>query len=156
MCIRDRYKVFPEEEPQEDFSVPLTALQNETVSFQAAYKIPSPGEGCLRVAVESPISGRVRLRTVELAPSRFPGDPSWNDGNYSHLRPGLFPDILREMANGGERRVNSWWKAFWIDVETFADTPAGKYPVPVSYTHLDVYKRQKISWARRCARSVKS
>ena len=59
------YKVFPEEEPQEDFSVPLTALQNETVSFQAAYKIPSPGEGCLRVAVESPISGRVRLRTVE-------------------------------------------------------------------------------------------
>ena len=75
------YKVFPEEEPQEDFSVPLTALQNETVSFQAAYKIPSPGEGCLRVAVESPISGRVRLRTVELAPSRFPGDPSWNDGN---------------------------------------------------------------------------
>ena len=95
------YKVFPEEEPQEDFSVPLTALQNETVSFQAAYKIPSPGEGCLRVAVESPISGRVRLRTVELAPSRFPGDPSWNDGNYSHLRPGLFRIFCARWAKMG-------------------------------------------------------
>lgn len=129
------YKVFPEEEPQEDFSVPLTALQNETVSFQAAYKIPSPGEGCLRVAVESPISGRVRLRTVELAPSRFPGDPSWNDGNYSHLRPGLFPDILREVGeNGVLGGTPGQWRALWVDVEP-GGLPAGEYPVCLCFSN---------------------
>ena len=125
-------RVFPDEEPQaKPECARLTALRGETVSFQAAVRLCGAA-GKAKISVSSEPGVSVRRREVVAAPSTYPCHPTLLDDNYERTSPGLFPDILREMANGSERRVNSWWKAFWIDVETFADTPAGKYPVLVT------------------------
>lgn len=129
-------RVFPDEEPQaKPECAKLTALRGETVSFQAAVRLCGAA-GKAKIAVSSKPGVSVRLREVVAAPSTYPCHPTLLDDNYERTAPGLFPDILREMACSGEFRANLWWKAFWIDVETSADTPAGKYPVAVTVEQL--------------------
>ncbi|MDD6174716.1 MAG: hypothetical protein PUC59_03000, partial [Firmicutes bacterium] len=124
-------RVFPDEEPQAKPECgKLTALRGETVSFQAAVRLcGAAGKAKISAAAAPGVS--VRLREVVAAPSNYPCHPTQLDDNYERTAPGLFPDILREMPDG-ETRLNAWWKAFWIDVETTADTPAGEYPVTVT------------------------
>lgn len=78
----------------------------------------------------------VRLREVVSVPSAYPCNPTQLDDNYERTNPGLFPDVLREVKDG-ESRINAWWKAFWIDVKTDADTPAGEYAITVTAEELD-------------------
>ena len=44
--------------------------------------------------------------------------------------------------------VEGKWYQYWLDHKLFSSKPDGREPytvvIPVSYTHLDVYKRQEI------------
>ncbi len=135
--VSSLYRVFPDEEPQaKPECEKKTALRGETVSFQAAIRLCN-ASGKVTVAVNSVPGVSLRLREVIGVPSTYPCHPHMLDDHYEHTAPGLFPDVLREMENGGEIRVNSWWKSVWIDVETAADTPAGEYPVTVTVSQVE-------------------
>lgn len=128
-------KVFPDTEPVSDPETRrLTVLQNDIVSFQAAFAGDNPRIGEIRVRVDSPLGQLVHVRRVELVPVAYPHHVEWDD-NYLRQAPGLFPDALAELpADGATRLVAGQWAALWVDVETRKDTPAGEYPVEVALT----------------------
>lgn len=128
-------KVFPDTEPVSDPEcTALTVLQDDVVSFQAAFTGRNERTVTVKAQVSSPLGGLVRLRRVGLVPVGYPHHPEMDD-NYLRKDPGLFPDVLEELPADGEMPVVAGqWGALWVDVETRPDTPAGVYPVEVSLT----------------------
>ncbi len=133
-CLCDGLsRVFPEERPVCEGALSVTALRGETVSFQAAYRAPGPGLGSLRVEVDSPLGKRVRLRAVEPVPCGYPGEAEWDDGNYERLRPGMFPDVLRDLEEGNRLPEGiGQWRALWVDIEPGEET--GRFPVVLRFS----------------------
>lgn len=122
-------KVFPAMENIQGIeSNILTGLKGETVSFQIAYFWG--GEETVRgsVKVSSPIKETVRVRTVNLVPSEYPCHRKRDDG-YLATQPGMYPDLLCEIAPWGIPLVPGQWRSLWIDFELDERMEAGAYPV---------------------------
>ncbi|MBR6791147.1 MAG: DUF4091 domain-containing protein, partial [Oscillospiraceae bacterium] len=80
------------------------------------------------VRVESPIIDCITVRQVWNVPvNNVSRDTS--DGDWISTEPGVFPDLLQPARNGRYVILNNSWNAFWIEVETAPDTPAGTYPI---------------------------
>ena len=60
-----------------------------------------------------------------------------NGGNYWHVSTSIIC-----VKNTWERRIGIWPAGFDKDDVMWCNTAFGDYPHSVSYTHLDVYKRQ--------------
>ncbi|HZJ56782.1 MAG TPA: DUF4091 domain-containing protein [Clostridia bacterium] len=130
-------KVFSDEEPkfQPECNV-LTALKNETVSFQVAYTSGNSRITYGRVEVESPIVNDIRVRKVVEVPSSLCCHPEVDD-NYLRTRPGLYPDLLTDLEDGNIAYVAGHWQSLWVDVRVGEDTPAGTHPIIVKFFDLD-------------------
>lgn len=118
-------KVFLDQEPVEE-KLDVSILRGETASFQVAVK----AYGDIWVTATAP-GLKVTVREVEPVPVRYPCHPDLVDDNYLRKTPGLYPDVLTPLDETGLSRVGGFWKAFWIDAEPEADTPAGDYQVKV-------------------------
>lgn len=125
-------KVFCDVEPQSEPMCRLTALKNETVSFQVALTKSGLRAERLRVEAESPLRDCLHIRTVENVPVRYPAHPTTDD-NYLRTAPGLYPDLLRELWQDTVLVVPGQWRAVWVDVEVSAALPAGDYPIAISF-----------------------
>ena len=75
----------------------MTALKNETVSFQVAYLSDEDVDAKIKVSSDYPEN--VRIRTVEMVPVDFVARQTdyESDGHYLCTEPGLYPDILRDI-----------------------------------------------------------
>ncbi|MBQ4051315.1 MAG: DUF4091 domain-containing protein [Oscillospiraceae bacterium] len=125
-------KVFPDKEPA-PLKTPVTMLQDDFTAFQVAVWMDGQLNRC-SVTVDSPIADLVSVRQVWNVPV-YNISPGTEDGDYISDRPGLYPDLLQPgQMNGQYIILNKSWNAFWIEVETKADTPAGTYPVTVTFT----------------------
>jgi hypothetical protein len=133
-------KVFSDEEPRflPECNV-LTALKNETVSFQVAYTSGNSHITYGRIEVESPISDSIRVRQVVEVPSSLCCHPMVDD-NYLRTRPGLYPDLLRDLEDGKITYVAGHWQSLWVDVRVSEDTPAGTHPIVIKF--LDSHDRE--------------
>ncbi len=146
-------KIFPDQTPAAS-RVPFTMLQNDTFSFQLALrpeakKDASPisprapfqnaesdreaGNTCLSVQIEleSPIAAQITLRRVDLMLSTLPVNDT-RDGNFISDQPGLYPDLLSPLIDGKCSLPCGVWTAFWIMIETDANTQAGTFPVTIT------------------------
>lgn len=124
-------KVFPEEEPvYRPECLKLTALKNETVSFQAAVTCSGDSNQRCKLVIHSPIQQLLRARSVELVPvGRAAREVT--DDNYLKTESGLYPDLLRELDGGRFSVYSGKWRSIWLDVATDESTPAGTYPIEI-------------------------
>ena len=123
-------KVFYDREPEE-LKTPVSLLKDDIAIFQLAIK-PEGMFGSCEIRVDSPIADLITVRQVEQVPVRCI-TPVTTDGDYISDQPGLYPDLLRPSLMGGSYIIlRNQWNAFWIEVETTPETPAGTYPVTLS------------------------
>lgn len=122
-------KVFPDEAPA---VIPfrVRGLQNEELSWQLAYTLEEENAPrYLTASIDSPIASQVHIRQVRAVPVGF---PTYTDADDHYLRkvPGLFPDLLREIAPHNLRAYPGRWDALWISLAP-QDLAAGSYPVTI-------------------------
>lgn len=130
-------KVFSDEEPRfEPECNTLTALKDETVSFQVAYKSSYPHITYGRVQVESSIKDHVRIRKVVEVPSSYSCHPRVDD-NYLRTKPGLYPDLLTDLDDGNIIYVAGHWQSLWLDIEVTREMQAGVYPIVIKFLNED-------------------
>ena len=128
-------KVFLDKEPagamEEDA---LEGFENETVSFQAAYCLrEGPGSVWVVPSVRSPIADCIRVRSVRHVPVRYACMPD-SDSDYLRKTPGLYPDLLRDIAPHSLRAYSGQWDSLWVDVE---GAVPGTYPVEIGLCEED-------------------
>ncbi|MDD6034438.1 MAG: DUF4091 domain-containing protein [Oscillospiraceae bacterium] len=137
MLVSGLEKVFSDKEPTPvPHGFKLSLMKDDIAIFQLAVR-PDTAFWMARfdaeVTVESPIAGLVTVHKVDPVPVRLAAiNPS--DGDYISDQPGLYPDLLRPTENGVFHVMNRQWNAFWIEVETTPETPAGTFPVTVKLT----------------------
>ncbi len=131
-------KVFLDDAPPALLTCAPEGFQNEIISFQAAYRlIDAPGyRDLVHVTCESPLGDRVRVRRVMHVPVVFASFPD-ADADYLRKTPGLYPDLLRDVAQNPVRAFSDQWQTLWIDVEPSADVEPGLYPVRIALRALD-------------------
>jgi hypothetical protein len=130
-------KVFSDEEPRyEPECNTLTALKNETVSFQAAYYSGSPRITYGWVEVESPIKEYIRVRKVVEVPAYYCCHPTVDD-NYLRTKPGLYPDLLTDLEDGKIIYAAGHWQSLWVDIEVKEETPSGTHPITIKFFNAD-------------------
>lgn len=143
MIVKDRLlsalvKVFPDNDPPfQPECCRLTALRGEKVSFQIAYI--SDESGTVKVKLESPFGKKVTARSVEYVPVRLNGYPDMleQDRNYLSVKPGKFPDPLRELRGSKLRLTKGKYRTLWIEVEVGAKVKAGDHEIKVTLTDND-------------------
>ena len=127
-------KVFADEEPTYLPECALfSGLWGETISFQFAYLGDSPRRQTVDVRVKAPdeLSGRIRLRQVLDVPVGRATNGMVDD-NYLRTTPGMYPDLLRELAGGKVDCCGVQWRSIWVDVLLDDKVPGGTYPIEVS------------------------
>ncbi len=132
-------KVFLDQEPFPGDETVLSGFQNELLSFQAAYIGKAdmlPYRDFVTVQVASPIRATLRIRRVLHVPVNMVTFADADD-NYLRKQPGLYPDLLRDVAQTQLRIFGDQWQSVWIDVEPDTTTAPGTYPVTVSLSGPD-------------------
>lgn len=127
-------KVFPEQEPcSPKEGLTLGALWGEEVSFQIACYNGFEEPQWIKLKVISPLERYIRVRKVELVPSKFPA-PVLRDEEYLRVTPGLFPDLLKSIKDNRVRLLPEQWKSLWVDVNVSEGIAPGAYPVRIEVT----------------------
>ena len=124
-------KVFPDAEPGRLEYAPEGLIGEET-AFQAAWKA-SPDEFAkwlVNIRVESPIAEYIRIYKVQNVPVEL----AWfvcDDPDYLRTTPGLYPDALVPVPEGGLRLYSVIWQAAYFSICPPDELPAGTYPITV-------------------------
>ncbi|MBQ2277042.1 MAG: hypothetical protein II333_00610, partial [Clostridia bacterium] len=113
-----------------------TALRGEEFCFEIAYTSDEPGhhpKAAVTLAVESPLADYVTVSKVEQVPVRVPCY-NWVDDNYLRKEPGLYPDLLIPVKNGGLIQVTyGELKSLFVSVKVPADLAGGDYPITLKF-----------------------
>lgn len=133
MLVSSLEKVFPKMSPK---ALPkgtvLSGFIGEILSFQLAYKVEcdKKDSNCQEVdlILESEIKEKIKLRSVELVPSKFPASKSY-DENYITTEPGLFPDLLLPKEEFTLLPYKGEWRALWLDLEITEDMGEKSFPI---------------------------
>lgn len=127
-------KVFMDEEPMEYPEEPmLSGFQNETLSFQIAYKAREKTDDVrtfFTLRVHSPIETWLRVRRVMHVPVGFATFPD-ADANYLRRTPGLYPDLLVDADTTRLRLYMDQWQSIWFDVVPSPLLPPGTHAVSI-------------------------
>ena len=126
-CASSLEKIFPDEKPRE-MTDEITALQDETVSFQVAYHFDAPRY--IRGKIEINTVLPCHIRKVSLVPVNYPCHRKKDDG-YLRTTPGLYPDLLEEIIENKILLVPDQWQSIWVDLIISRETVAGEYPVEI-------------------------
>ncbi|HBA62439.1 MAG TPA: hypothetical protein DCZ20_01130, partial [Lachnospiraceae bacterium] len=130
-------KVFADEEPKyQTECLVLTALKNETVSFQAAVKSSGFMKSNLELKIISPIQDLIHVRNVEYVPVGR-ATTGILDDNYLKTDSGMYPDLLREVRDGKVTVYPKKWRSIWFDIIVGEDAPAGTHPIEIQLINTE-------------------
>jgi len=127
-------KVFTHEvPPKRPMNAWLSALHNERVSLQAAYKQKNGSEMWGSIHVDAPEGVTVVMRRVRSVPGYFPLRFKSDDA-YIKTEDHLYPDLLEPLPKGNEWLIliSGAWQSVWIDLHVSGCVNAGKHPVSVT------------------------
>ena len=117
----------------------ISALRGETVRFQLIYDNEDGDydmfSSLLRITPMGPLADLVTIRNVRHMPVDLPyhREPT---KDYIRRSPGLFPDLLEPLANGGRvRYARNYLATVWIDVEIPNSFEAGEYTLSFDIRH---------------------
>lgn len=123
-------KVFPMDAPSA-LTVPMTALQNEKISFQIALRPQIMPHHYGKVSLKVTASSDLPLTIYEVGsvPANL---PYYNDedGNYLSKGPGLYPDTLFKVKNDKVLIPAGRWSSLFIAADT-TGVEAGTYPIKI-------------------------
>ena len=110
----------------------ISMLKGERISFQLALqyvKEAADGKFIERKLYTPRISGAlsqyVTLREVRNVGVELPTLPDLADGDYERFTPGLYPDVLSPLGNGGRVIARVLFPStVWIDVDVSNDAEA--------------------------------
>lgn len=120
-------KIFPDGRGTEAPAPGLTALRGESLAFQVGVK-SEESTLYLWPEIRSSLGPWARLRRVESVPVRTPLKGEYSDENYLSLEPGLYPDVLVDLADGPAVFPAGQWRALWAEIDVPKDAPAGVHP----------------------------
>ncbi|KKO55201.1 DUF4091 domain-containing protein [Paenibacillus sp. DMB20] len=130
--IHSLVKVFPDEELREPAQSRGAMLLNEVFSYQVAYRTERLMP-VVKVGVESKLADFITVRSVGLVPSEL---PIYHDHDEDVLRtaPGLYPDPLLPLADGGMLRgYPGQWRSVWVAVDPKGQAEPGVYPIIIRF-----------------------
>lgn len=112
---------------------PVSGFQNETLSFQAAFRLTDMNQGRVLVEAESALGEHVKVRHVRHMPVRM-ATYADADEHYLGRSPGLYPDLLKPIGNTPLWAYADRWETLWIDVEPDEMTAPGCYDMTLRFT----------------------
>ena len=117
----------------------LSALKNERVSFQFFYiddetntTIPYRANNH-RLQIEGIDKELYTIRHVESVPVTIPGLTEAGDGNFLRTTPGLYPDLLTPMQNGGLAVMRGQLRSVWIEIDLAERLSAGEHTITLRF-----------------------
>ena len=117
----------------------LSALKNERVSFQFFYiddetntTIPYRANNH-RLQIEGIDKELYTVRHVESVPVTIPGLTEAGDGNFLRTTPGLYPDLLTPMQNGGLAVMRGQLRSVWIEIDLAERLSAGEHTITLRF-----------------------
>ncbi len=131
-------KIFPDRTPDEPCLKTLPAWGGERVHFQTAFR-PDFSWGKVEVKTVSKLAGYIRLRSVEAVPVDYL--PPKYDADSVYHKPGLYPDLLRDLENNSFSTVFNQWRSIWVTIDVPEDLPAGEYPLTVEFHAFDIVSK---------------
>jgi hypothetical protein len=134
-------KVYPDRGPTGDAShLVTTVFVQEPASFQIAFAAPADGRThYLDVAVDAPDERLVSIAAVELVPCDLAAFPD-HDAGYERDQPGLFPDLLRPLADSTVQVSGGQWNAIWVDFRATDESDAGVHQVSLTLREGDAVR----------------
>ena len=132
-------KIFPDRTPDEPCLREIPAWGGERVHFQAVFR-PDFSWGKVKVEIDSPLADKIRLRTAELVPVDYL--PPEYDADSVYHKPGLYPDLLRDLEDNAFSTVINQWRSIWVTVDVPEDLPAGDYPVTVRFNVFNIVTKE--------------
>ena len=115
----------------------LSALKNERVSFQFLYT-DDTNDSTLpycatnhRLQIEGIDKELWSARHVDSVPVTIPCLAENGDDNFLRTAPGLYPDVLMPLGDGGVSAMRGQLQAVWVELDLCDRLPAGEYPVTV-------------------------
>ena len=117
----------------------ISMLKNQRLSLQLAFTHNEIDRQGSRIWATPTISGALAeyatIRTVALIPSAMPIYQERHDTNYLRYEPGLYPDLLQPLHNGGQVTVvANQTRSVWIEFDPQGKIEAGVYPTEISLT----------------------
>ncbi len=109
-----------------------TMLQGQSFNYQIV--LTETAAVLYDVSIDSPIANQVTLYTVQNAVMDLPTSYPGYDGDFITETPGIMPDILMPLdLEGNTVKVTLGSTAVWVEIKTDKNTPAGEYPITVSF-----------------------
>ena len=113
----------------------LSALKNERISFQFLYtddtvdtSIPYRASS-YNLQIEGIEKGLASVRRVEIVPVTIPSLNEGGDGNFLRTAPGLYPDPLLPLHQGGIFVMRGQLQSLWVEIDLSERLSAGEYTV---------------------------
>ena len=113
----------------------LSALKNERISFQFLYtddtvdtSIPYRANS-YNLQIEGIEKGLASVRRVESVPVTIPSLNEGGDGNFLRTAPGLYPDPLLPLHQGGIFVMRGQLQSLWVEIDLSERLSAGEYTV---------------------------
>ena len=130
-CLSSLSKVFADEELKEMPYKRASALQNETFSFQVAYRNIGRVKN-INIRLESDLAECASKRMVGLVPSEFPCYFD-HDSNVLRETPGLYPDPLYELEDESFKVLPNQWRSVWITIDLNKSVVSGSHLIKVIF-----------------------
>ena len=117
----------------------ISMLKNQRLSLQLAFVSNETNRQGSRVwatpAVEGALAEYATIRMVAHIPSNMPVYQERHDTNYLRCEPGLYPDLLQPLHNGGKVPVVcNQVRSAWIEFDPQGKLDAGVYPTNFTLT----------------------
>lgn len=131
-------KVFPDRSPDTALILKKgSALRGEIYSFQIACCSSKFIGRPMRIDIaDSPLKPFIRLRRVINVVTTQMGDASAKtpeeQAKFERIKPGLFPDLLKDDTSENLYADPNVWFAVWVDVRIPDGFDAGTYPLSFS------------------------
>ena len=118
--------------------VRVCGFQNETLSFQAAFRADSTPWGRQEVSLEidSPVRDAVSVRLVKSVPVNMACYPG-SDENYLFRSPAIAPDLLAPIRPHTLFAREDAVTCLWIDVDAAKISAPGTYPITLRLLAAD-------------------
>lgn len=111
----------------------FSALCGERFSYQIMYMSEGVcGKFDAELTLDSPMKEFISFYKVGHVPSQFPYNKNNFDDDYITKRPGLFPDVLFPVSEGGIE-ITQAMNTLWITVDIPFDFTPGVYPITFNF-----------------------
>ena len=130
-------KVFMNRRPECDELFKLSALKNERISYQIAYKKEMHGKIPMQIKISSELSERIKIFRVLNVPVQMPYNSDNYDDDIIMKEPGMAPDVLIPIEKEETDLFGARWESIWVSVDLDGCHPAGEYNIDISFEFKD-------------------